>query len=191
MQIRIRRFALIASACVIAWSPEATTAGTSEPCTQITEKNYKITRPGQYCLSTDLHTRLSFADHSAEPWLIYIDAENVTLDLKGHVLGRGRFFRQPGGNGIQLGERARNVVIKTGDLRDFEVGIYRYLYRDIGDSRDVMVTPSPRDNGEVCIEDGNICLKDVRFSNVTHPFRIKGRLDVASPVEQLPKATKQ
>ncbi len=166
----------IGSALLVCGS-KALRADVTTTCVAIAAKDFEIKQSGRYCLREDLHTRMSFADHPAEHWLIFIDAENVTLDLEGHVLGRGRFFRQPGGSGIELGRNAANVVIRNGVLRDFETGIYRYIYYEPGDPRRVMVEPQ-KDGKRLCISDRNVCTEDVTFENVTHPFFVRGALTI-------------
>lgn len=115
--------ALIASVCSDATSNQEKV---STACVAINSKNFYIERPGKYCLTTDLHTRLSFGDRRSESWLIRINARDVVLDLGGHTLGRGRFIVQPGGRAIELGTNAQNVLIKNGKLRNFAAGIFAY-----------------------------------------------------------------
>jgi hypothetical protein len=83
-----------------------------------------IGKPGHYCLTEDLHARIEFADHPAEWSMILIYSNNVVLDLRGHTLGRGRLFKNPGGVGIEIDPRFSNIQIKNGILQDFNVGMY-------------------------------------------------------------------
>ena len=78
-----------------------------------------IRQPGKYCLMSDLHSRLSFPDHPGELRLIRIWVSNVELDLMGHTLGRGRWFPQKGGSGIQAYD-VQNIIVKNGTLKDFD-----------------------------------------------------------------------
>lgn len=78
-----------------------------------------IKQSGKYCLMTSLHSRLSFPDHPGELRLINISVSNVELNLMGHTLGRGRWFPQKGGVGIQAYD-VENIVIKNGTLKDFD-----------------------------------------------------------------------
>jgi hypothetical protein len=126
--------ALVASESYAAGRPPA-----SEPCVPIDSAGYVIDKPGRYCVTKDIHTRLDFADHSAEPAVIEIESSDVILDLQGHRLGRGKFFVQPGGGGIRIrhattingsrvveDRRMENITIENGRLTDFKIGIYFY-----------------------------------------------------------------
>ena len=86
---------------------------------------FEIKEPGTYCLIENLDARLDFADHNAEPRLIQIWSSDVVLDLQNHTLGRGKFFRSPGGVGIEINEGVSNITIKNGTLQDFEAGVFR------------------------------------------------------------------
>ncbi len=101
--------------CIVITNPEHTDS----------TSKFEIQESGNYCLAEDLHSRMDFADHKAEPRLIHIWASDVTLDLQGHVLGRGKFFKEPGGSGIAISENLKNITIKNGAMQDFKVAIYR------------------------------------------------------------------
>lgn len=85
---------------------------------------YEIDKPGQYCLTEDLHARIEMADHLAEGAIIIIWTSNVVLDLQGHTLGRGRIFKNPGGVGISI-RGVTNILIKNGVFQDFDTAISR------------------------------------------------------------------
>src|SRR4029079_2907084 len=106
----------------------------SEPggCVPIDRAGYLITKPGNYCFTKDLYTRLDFPDHRAEGAIVEIRSSDVMIDMRGYTAGRGRIFTQHGGNGFKI-ENARstaprymNIVIKNGTLMDFDWRVYYY-----------------------------------------------------------------
>ncbi len=80
--------------CIPFGNPERTNAGAK----------YGIREPGHYCLTEDLHARIELADHPAERKMVVIYIGDVVLDLQGHTLGRGRLFRNSGGQGIEISD---------------------------------------------------------------------------------------
>jgi hypothetical protein len=103
-------------------------------CIPITEAGFVITKPGRYCMASDIDTRLDFADHSAEAAIAIIRSSDVVVDMQGHRGGRGRFFVQTGGNGFSIepdfgSAGLRNILIENGVLSDCLVGIYLYNSR--------------------------------------------------------------
>ena len=109
-------------------------------CTPVDRAGFDITRPGLYCLTKDLDTRLDFADHAAENPVIKISAGDVTVDLRGHRIGRGRLLAQHGGAGFMIttsqldlepssAPRINNVTIRNGTLADFGVGVLFWASR--------------------------------------------------------------
>lgn len=111
----------------------------SAPCTYFgnperTSARYKfvIEKPGHYCLTEDLHARIELADHPAEDTMIAIWSGDVVLDLQGHTLGRGRFFKNHGGIGIDIVDPdnfnrgaglSKHIIIRNGLLQDFTTAV--------------------------------------------------------------------
>jgi hypothetical protein len=86
-------------------------------CTAISSVPYVVTAPGVYCLKTSLHFAGTF--HGAA---ITIQADDVVLDLNGHVLeGPG-----PEATTNTWGVRAvnrKNVTVRNGTIRAFLFGV--------------------------------------------------------------------
>jgi len=110
--------------------------------------------------------------------MIVIYTGDVVLDLQGHTLGRGRIFKNPGGLGIKIVDPdqlvkgvglAQNIVIKNGELQDFETGIYF----GFGRSR-LLDTPSydPATN-TYHFPANNITLENIIFKNNKKNFDIR------------------
>ena len=138
----------------------------------------EISQPGHYCLTEDFHARMEFADHAAEGQLISIIVGNVVLDLQGHTLGRGRIFKNPGGLGIGIVDPeqfvkgiglAQNIVIKNGELQDFETGIY-FGY---GRSRLQDVPAFDSKTNTYHFPANNITLENIIFKNNKKNFDIR------------------
>ena len=146
------------------------------PFAAYSNRNAKIDirDPGKYCLEFDIHARFDFADHPAEGRLIHIWTSNVELDLKGHTIGRGRFFVQHGGIGIELDGNSTNVQIKNGTLENFEVGIYRTGYKD--NKKQIFLNPLIK-KGFYIFEQDQIVLKNIFFKNCTQNFMVHGWVD--------------
>ncbi|MBR0566087.1 hypothetical protein J5J83_08160 [Azoarcus sp. L1K30] len=151
-------------------------AGSTDDCTLVKPgasdgiSKIEIHKSGGYCLTEDLHARIEFADHRAEFSLIAISASNVILDLQGHTLGRGRFFKNPGGFGILIDSRYSSIEIRNGTLQDFSVGIFRDSPR----------YPARADMPEIDEREGNyrfpgskIELKNIKFMNNRKNFVIQ------------------
>ena len=126
---------------------------------------FEITKPGNYCLIENLDSRLDFADHSAEPRLIQIWSSDVVLDLQNHTLGRGKFFRSPGGVGIEINEKFYNITIKNGTLQDFEAGIYRGVSTLLDDKKKILKPVYDPVTRTYRFDRDNIVIKNVRFIN--------------------------
>lgn len=146
------------------------------PFAAYSNRNAKIDirDPGKYCLEFDIHARFDFADHPAEGRLIHIWTSNVELDLKGHTIGRGRFFVQHGGIGIELDGNSTNVKIENGTLENFEIGIYRTGYKD--DKKKIVLSPKIK-NGSYVFEKDQIVLENILFKNCTENFTVQGWVD--------------
>jgi hypothetical protein len=141
-------------------------------CIPIDSARYQISRPGLYCVTKDLNTRLDFPDHPAEMSIIEIGVGDVTLDLQGHRIGRGRIITQRGGNGILIttgqleGERGaspriKNVTIRNGVLADFRVGI-QYVataYQRPTLSHQVRQT----DNHSFIYDEANVVMENLKY----------------------------
>lgn len=126
---------------------------------------FEITKPGNYCLIENLNSRLDFADHSAEPRLIQIWSSDVVLDLQNHTLGRGKFFRSPGGVGIEINENFYNITIKNGTLQDFEAGIYRGVSTLSDGKKKILKPVYDPVTRTYRFDRDNIVIKNVRFIN--------------------------
>jgi hypothetical protein len=86
----------------------------------------ELLKSGHYCLTEDLHARIEFADHPAESVMILIGANDVVLDLQSHTIGRGRLLKNPGGTGIAIDSKYKNIRIMNGALQDFDTAIFYY-----------------------------------------------------------------
>jgi len=149
--------------CTYFGNPEQTSA----------RHKYVIEEPGHYCLTEDLHARIELADHPAEDTMIAIWAGDVVLDLQGHTLGRGRIFKNLGGDGIEIASQnslAKNIVIRNGTLQDFEVGIYASFFR----RKNPLDTPTfdPATN-TYHFPANNITLENIIFKNNKKNFDIR------------------
>lgn len=138
-------------------------AKTPAGCVLIDRAGFEITLPGVYCITKDLHTRLDFADHSAENPIIEISVGNVTVDLPGHSIGCGRLIIQRGGNGFlitttqpnyapEAAPRIKNVTIKNGT-----VFAYRYELPTL--SHQVRQT----DDNSFIYDETNIVIEKLKF----------------------------
>jgi hypothetical protein len=161
----------------------AETTSTAGPCTPIDRAGYVIDKPGHYCVTRDLHTRLDFADHSAERAVIEINSSDVTLDLQGHRLGRGWLFVQPGGSGILIGprvyyegrqlpedDRMENITIENGMLTDHSIGIdfyrrHKYVNKPIASRELKEIGPDA-----YRYETSNVLIRNVVFKRCTNAF---------------------
>jgi len=87
--------------------PAAAHADESTLCTDITSAPYSITAPGIYCLKNSVTGDIS------------IQADDVVLDLNGHVIEP----LKPGlGSGVWATDRA-NITVRNGTIRGFHYGI--------------------------------------------------------------------
>jgi hypothetical protein len=86
------------------------------------------------------------------------------LDLGGHTLGRGRFFRNPGGVGIEFHEGVQNVTIKSGTIQDFYYGIDNSVPIFRGAAIRVEPNYDARTN-TYRFERDNIVIQNIRFKN--------------------------
>jgi len=126
--------------------------------------------------------------------MIEIASSNVELNLMGHTVGRGLLFRDAGkGTGIGIADdylrpyhvqsklpragRLRNITIRNGTLRDFEIGVERFAYpfgaENIPDGttgrmmKEERFVVSPERQGNVIyFREDNIRLEDIVFENV-------------------------
>ncbi len=146
------------------------------PFAAYSNRNAKIDirDPGKYCLGFDIHARIDFADHPSEGRLIHIWTSNVEVDLKGHTIGRGRFFVQRGGIGIELDGNSTNVKIKNGMLENFEIGIYRTGYKD--NKKPIFLSPINKDKSYF-FENDHIIFQNIVFKNCQRDFIIQGWVD--------------
>lgn len=155
---------------------------------------FEIHKPGHYCLAIDLHPRLDFADHAAEPVLIDIRASNVTLDLQGHNLGRGKVFPFKGGTGIEIsngkygtGEgRSRNITVRNGRLQDFNTAINRYavVYETEGERKIVERLAYDRARNRYHYAPDNILIEKVEFLRNKEDIHIEARIHTAESIEK-------
>jgi hypothetical protein len=76
-------------------------------CTDITSAPYAITAPGIYCLKNSVTGDIS------------IQADDVVLDLNGHVIEP---LKPGSGSGIWASDRA-NITVRNGTIRGFHYGI--------------------------------------------------------------------
>jgi hypothetical protein len=128
-----------------------------------------IREPGHYCLTEDLHARIEFADRPAEGAMITIWTSNVVLDLQGHTLGRGKVFKNPGGEGIKIAsDKYNNILIKNGTLRDFEIGVYRYDYPTTDE-----VPLYDAKNYTYTFSIANVVLENLTFTNNKKNFQVR------------------
>lgn len=168
MQSRVKGIMLFTALLLVA---SARSQSLSD-CTPIDKAGFLITLPGVYCVTRDLDTRFDFADHSAENPVIDIRVGNVTVDLQGHRVGRGRFLVQRDGTGILMstrqleGEqgaspRIQNVTIRNGVLADFAQGVVydASAYQRPSTSRQV----SQSDDNTFIYAEANIVMKDLKF----------------------------
>lgn len=144
-------------------------------CTPITLKSYSdrnskidIREPGRYCLFFDVHARFDLPDRPAEGRQIHIWGSNVELDLKGHTIGRGRLYVQPGGIGIELEEDSHNITISNGIIENFTVGIYRTGFK----SEKIEVESHPVIVGNNYVFANDIRLKNIVFKNCEKNYSI-------------------
>ena len=138
-----------------------------------------IDKPGHYCLTESLHARIEFADRPAEMDLIEINVGDVVLDLRGHTLGRGWVFKNPGGTGIHIYDPrsfdkvagfSRNITIRNGVLQDFERGIY-FDYSPWWRSALEYPTYDPATD-TYHFPENNITLENITFKNNKTDFEI-------------------
>jgi hypothetical protein len=111
MQRKLR--AAIFATALLALSAGARAETTA--CTEIPSVPHSITEPGIYCLKKSL--TLAFQQQSA----ITILANDVVIDLNGHVLGNF-----PGAAGIGWGIQGFNlkhVTLRNGTIRGFSIGV--------------------------------------------------------------------
>jgi hypothetical protein len=87
--------------------------------TTINSVPYTISAPGSYILGADSQTAGAG---------IKIEADDVTLDLNGHSLYGGSDSVFPG-TAIYSNDH-RNITVKNGKIRDFEVGVGLYQFSD-------------------------------------------------------------
>lgn len=113
MRFTIRFTALAISALLFAAAARAETIN----CTEITSVPYFISSPGIYCLKSSL----SLA--SASGTGIDIQADDVVLDLNGHVLDNSAAGAGTSSWGIYASNR-KNVTIRNGTIRGFFVGMF-------------------------------------------------------------------
>jgi hypothetical protein len=151
-------------------------------CIPIDKAGYVIEEAGLYCLTKDLHTRLDFADHHAENPLVRIRVGNVTIDMRGHRIGRGRLLVQHGGYGfgITTGEpdfepntaaRIQNVTIRNGTISDFGVGIFSYASRSLMPT----LTHAVRKVGvkSFIYDEANIVMENLTFERCDEDIRVE------------------
>ena len=165
---------------VYAFNPSFVQAGTTE-CIPLVETGYSnrnskidVRKAGKYCLLSDLHARFDFADHPAEGRQIHIWTSNVEIDLRGHTIGRGRFFMQRGDIGIELDTSSKNIKIKNGTIENFEVGIYRTGYKS--HKKQVILKPVEKDN-VFLFEEDQVTFENIIFKNCDQNFLIRGWVD--------------
>ena len=152
----------VTQACAAA-TPDCIFIGTKHP------EGLYIRKPGHYCLTDDLHARIEFADHPAEKELIMIWSSDVTLDLQGHTLGRGRFFVNSGGAGIEIADvKYKNIHIKNGILQDFDVGVHRY---DFPTTDEIPTYDAQTNTYRFPIN--NIVLENITFKSNRKNFQIR------------------
>ena len=167
-----------AAILALAFSATGAAASSAEPdapaCIPIDRAGFEITKPGHYCVTQDIHTRLDFADHSAEPYIIAIRSSDVVVDLQGHRLGRGRVFTQHGGGGILVdvlvsitGAPPRNILIRHGLLTDFGKGLSGYLAARPAYDQMARVPVSLQPGGSWFYAPINLRLEDVQFRRCT------------------------
>lgn len=170
MRMKKKYFTVMFALTYFAIAPRSVFASTSD-CVEINSKNSSgsaiawISKPGHYCLTENLHARTDFADHSAQPSLIIITVGDVTLDLQGHTLGRGIFFENPGGNGIDIFENVQNVTIKNGTLQDFHYGIDRGVAVYGGATKKRIEPTYDAKTDTYRFEPDNIVIQNIKFKN--------------------------
>lgn len=140
-------------------------------------EQFNILKSGRYCLGKNMSTRLDFADHAEQSFLISIDADNVDLDLRGHTLDRGSNRRPPGAWGIVIrGKKyisdpgSRNITIRNGTLRGFGVGILGLLDCKRTDCDTAQITYDAATHTYHYAPD-NITVQNVKFDNVIYKIR--------------------
>jgi hypothetical protein len=176
MQV-ISKSIILCAASILGGSAGSQTPGGCEP---IANAGFVITHPGTYCVTKDLNTRIGLPHRSAENPVIDIRVGNVTVDLQGHRIGRGRWIVQHGGNGIMISTsqldgsrgaapRIRNVKMRNGMLADLGVGIMYYAsaYERPTSSRHFRKT-----GDQSYIYDGaNIVMENVKFERCGEDMR--------------------
>ena len=115
---------------------------------------------------------MDLAHHRPEYRIILISASNVTLDLQGYTLGRGRIFRNPGDSGIEIFESVENVVIKNGTLRDFDEAIYRPVSGQ-GLGKHVVTPEYEASSNTYRIAKANITVQNIVFERNRLNFHIQ------------------
>lgn len=120
-----------AASIFTAFSVSAQTREESRDCVPIDHPGFVIKKPGNYCFTKNIRTRLDFADHSAEKAVVEIQSNNVVIDMKGYYGARAIGPFQKGGNGFYMSnmdsaEKINNVIIKNGTLINFNYGIFFY-----------------------------------------------------------------
>jgi hypothetical protein len=85
-------------------------------CTVISSVPFTITSPGIYCLRSDLNLSTSNLVNA-----ITIDADNVVLDLNGHVLSNTGGGLSTAARGVYGTVKHRDITVKNGTIRTFRV----------------------------------------------------------------------
>lgn len=137
------------------------------PCTFLTNTTTPIfiTAAGRYCLTRDVVS----IDGSS----VWIQADNVTLDLLGHNIST-RFVSNFGSTGINA-PNSRSVVVTNGTVQGFETGILLGSGLGAGNAGDYVVSrmkirdTTSRNFRAVAVyaQGNNVTLTDNVISNVT------------------------
>ena len=114
MWTRERRFAL---ACGLGLTLCGEVAAETRNCIAVPAVPHTIAAPGVYCLTRDL--RLDRTSGIA----IRVDADDVVLDLNGHLLDGVNWGVDTEAAGVFAMER-RNLTIRNGTVRGFRIGIW-------------------------------------------------------------------
>jgi len=111
----VLRLDLVAYAVVIALAVVTARAETIN-CTPISALPATISNPGIYCLTSNLSTSQTTGA------AISIDADDVVLDLNGHVLDGSGPVADAWSIGI-LGDSRRRATVRNGVVRGFTIGV--------------------------------------------------------------------
>jgi nitrous oxidase accessory protein NosD len=151
--------ALLAAACAL--HSAAAVADEKNGCTVIDRLPYAIQASGNYCLESDLT-----AEHNG----IRINADDVTIDLRGYVL---RGSGTPDGDSSCIWGAGRSrITVRNGAVRDCRYGIY------LSDSADTA------EAGGAGFTGGYHRLEDLRISRCTfRGIRVEGNANLVRRVD--------